>query len=302
MRLATVDVGTNAAKLLIADVEGTGALRCLLEQRRMIRLGEGVDSSGVIRRAAMERLIASLTEFECLAAQFGAHEVLVAGTSASRDASGNLVESVAFRTGLQYEILSGDEEADLSFWGAVSDLPEITGTCVTCDIGGGSTEIVLGGTEGTIEARYSLDIGSVRVTERFFTMQPPLSEEIEQATAFIRRALGSCKLAHDKPIPLVGASDTHRLLLKLVPHNPESSKELSLDDIVALQKSLLSMREEEVLELNANELSGRADVFPAAVLICSEVMRHLNKESVIVSGWGLCHGLALRAAQELVSG
>ncbi len=297
MRFATVDVGTNAAKLLIADSEDGGRLRSVAERRHMIRLGEGVDASGRIRPAAMERLIGSLKEFERVAGQFDVDQFIVVGTSASRDAREDLAKTVHLRTGLNYEILSGDEEADWSFWGALADLPGLTGPCITCDIGGGSTEVVFGQSGGTIESRYSLNIGSVRVTERFFTTQPPSAGEIWQATEFIRRNLASCTLPRDNLAVLVGASDTHRLLLNLVDRPLESLRQLAQQDIAAFQQHLMTLGLDEVLALNKRDLSGRADVFPAAVLICSEVMRYLNKETITVSRWGLCHGLVLRSVQ-----
>ena len=298
MRLATIDVGTNAAKLLIADLQGPGRLRSIAERRHVIRLGEGVDESGMIDPSAMERLIGSLKEFKREARRFGADRLIVAGTSASRDARENLVETVFNRTGLQFEILSGDEEAIWSFWGALADFPERAGPCITCDIGGGSTEVVFGYANGAIEDCCSLDIGSVRVTERFFTTQPPSTQETRRATEFIRNSLASCALTYDKPAMLVGASNTHRLLLSLIRQPPASSRQLSRQAILALQRHLLVLRQDQVLALHATELSGRADIFPAAVLICSEVMRYLNKEVITVSRWGLCHGLALRAFKD----
>jgi len=316
VRLATIDIGTNSAKLLILEPAPGSTLRPLEERRRTIRLGEGVDASGVLSEAAVERLIETLREFQVIADRWDVERCIVVGTSASRDAGNTLIDTVRERTGLCYEILSGEEEADLSFVGAIAGLPHADGSFVTCDIGGGSTEIVRGTSQGVVHERLSLDIGSVRITERFFSCQPPKPNELEAAKKFIRKLLADSIAPRQENDCLVGASDTHRLLLDLqhalvngeiqMAMDPPSAQQersgetgaharkLSLTQVRGWMKNLVQMDEADVLALNPAQLKGRSDVFPAACMICFELMNRLAQESIIISKWGLRHGIGLK--------
>ena len=316
MKLATIDVGTNSAKLLISELTPSGKLNPLAEEHQMIRLGEGVDAHGVLTESAIERLVQALQGFKSAADQWQVERCVVAGTSASRDTGNKIVAIVRERTGLHYEILSGDQEADLSYEGAVAGLANVTGRIVTCDIGGGSTEIVEGMPDGRILQRFSLDIGSVRVTERYFSSQPPDPSELKGATEFINKSLSELPISGIQTEILVGASDVHRLLLELQHElsagelpikfdklNPnwerlqvkeEHPDKLSCTQVKFWLEFLTRMAMSDVLALNPRRLQGRADVFPAAILIFLEVMNMLRQESITVSPWGLCHGMAVR--------
>ncbi len=316
MKLATIDVGTNSAKLLISEMTSSGRLESLVEERRMIRLGEGVDAHGILREPAIERLVQALQEFRSTADQWQVERYAVAGTSASRDTGNKIVTIIRERMGLHYEILSGEQEADLSYEGAVAGLSNVADRVVTCDIGGGSTEIVEGMPDGRILQRFSIDIGSVRITERYFSSQPPDPNELKGATEFIKKSLTGLPFSGSQTGLLVGASDVHRLLLELQHElsagelpikfdrlNPnwkrfqvkeEHSDKLSCIQVKCWLEFLTRMTMSDVLALNPEKLQGRADVFPAAILIFLEVMNLLGQESITVSPWGLCHGMALR--------
>ncbi len=316
MRLATIDVGTNSAKLLISEFNPSGKLKPLLEERRMIRLGEGVDADGILRDSAIKRLVDALMVFRSIANEWQVQKYVVAGTSASRDTGNKIITIVRELTGLHYEILSGEQEADLSYEGAVAGLPNISERIITCDIGGGSTEFVEGMSDGHIFQRFSLDIGSVRITERYFSSQPPATVEFQRATNFIKQSLSTLSFTETQTRVLVGASDVHRLLLELQQElyageypikferlNPnwkrlkqehERPELLSRIQVKYWLEFLTRMEMSDVLALNPAKLQGRADVFPAAILIFLEVMNMLNHKSIIVSPWGLCHGMALR--------
>ncbi|MCY3488382.1 MAG: hypothetical protein OXH34_08075 [Bacteroidetes bacterium] len=316
MKLATIDVGTNSAKLLISELTPSGKLEPLVEEHRMIRLGEGVDAHGILRESAIERLVQALQGFRSTVNQWQVERCVVAGTSASRDTGNKIVTIIRERTGLHYEILSGEQEADLSYEGAVAGLPNVAGRIVTCDIGGGSTEIVEGMPDGRILQRFSLDVGSVRITERYFSSQPPDSNELKGATGFIKKSLSELPFSGSQTELLVGASDVHRLLLELQHElsagelpikfdrlNPnwrrlqvkeEHPDKLSCTQVKCWLELLTRMTMSDVLALNPRRLHGRADVFPAAILIFLEVMNMLRQESITVSPWGLCHGMALR--------
>ncbi|WP_457654261.1 Ppx/GppA phosphatase family protein [Rhodocaloribacter sp.] len=306
MRIAVIDVGTNTALLLIAERTADGRLRSLHEASRFVRLGEGVDAARRIGTAALERLRAALLDYRARAEAWDARAILVAGTSASRDA-GNRDELVAFvrrETGLRYEVLSGEDEARWSFEGAVSAFDERPGPCVVFDVGGGSTEVVAG-TPGDARAptrltfRRSLDLGAVRLTERCFAAQPPAPAEIDAARALIDRALG--EIPPPAPgTPLIGAAGT-AVSLALVHHGagawtglPPGDVTLTRADVRRWRERLLACSFDEVLALNPAVMAGRADVFPAGVLVFERVMRRLGAPVCRISPRGLRHGLALR--------
>ena len=316
VRLATIDVGTNSVKLLITEQAPDGSLTPLWEDRCVTRLGEGLDLSGTVSGSALERLIQTLQEFRTVADLWHVEHCVVVGTSASRDSGNTLISVVQERTGLPYEILSGEQEAEIGFEGALQGLPHIHGRIISCDIGGGSTEFVDGEADGRIYTRTSLDIGSVRITERCFSMLPPCASEIHAAKIQIRQALADLPFSDRSQSLLVGASDTQRLLLDLhhglitekislkpsglrsiqnsLKEQETHAKQLSQVQVELWAECLIQMHTPDILELDAEKLHERADVFPAAVLILLEIMNYLGKTYITVSPWGLCQGVALR--------
>lgn len=298
MRIATIDVGTNTAKLLVADTSD-GALRPLATDERYVRLGEGVDATGRVGEEALVRLRTALHAFQSAAAQHGAEVVALTGTSAARDADNRqaVVEFVREETGLTFEIIAGEEEAAWSFAGAASAFDDLQGRCVALDIGGGSTEVIVGDADGTVEARRSLDVGTVRLTERYFSSQPPAPREAEAATAFTREVLSA---AVDMPegAPLIGAAGTATALARV--HLGDESEKAALPltlaaaDVRRWRERLLGLTPDEVLALHPDVMAIRADVFPAGVLILDVFMQQHGFEACRVSPRGLRHGLALR--------
>jgi exopolyphosphatase / guanosine-5'-triphosphate,3'-diphosphate pyrophosphatase len=195
VRVGAVDCGTNSIRLLVADVDrATGALTDVLRRMEIVRLGYGVDRTGRIDPDAMRRTLAMSREYAGQCASLGAEGVRFAATSASRDAA-NAAEFVAgvrdafARFGTVPEVITGDDEAALSFRGATGDLVAagIDGPYLVVDLGGGSTEFVRG--THTVEAARSVDIGCVRMTERHLHSDPPTSDEIAAATADIEAAV-----------------------------------------------------------------------------------------------------------------
>lgn len=306
MTIATIDVGTNTALLLVAEIDAAGRLAPVYEERRFIRLGEGVDASRRISAAAMQRLRVALVDYRALARAYAAAEVIVGATSASRDAHNrdDVVDFVRRETGLRYEVLSGLEEATWSFRGALSALNGLQGPCAVIDIGGGSTEIVVGEATGAIAARHSLDVGSVRLTERYFGEQPPGRGAVERAEAFILHTLREAALPLPSSLPLISAAETP-LLVALVDRGVSSWDELSEADAVLAagtvqrwRERLLTMTYDDVMALNPSLMDGRADVFPAAVLLFDTVLRYFGLDACRVSPRSLRHGLALRYAAQ----
>lgn len=305
MRFAVIDVGTNTAQLLIADMGSDGCLVPILDERRFVRLGEGVDATRRLREVAYKRLRAVLQEYCALIQDRRVEHVTIAGTSASRDLRNreDLVAWVRRETGFSYDILSGEDEATWSFRGALTATDNLSGPCIAVDIGGGSTEFAMGDASGLISGRVSIDVGSLRITERFLGAQPPRPEQIAEAEGFLARMLESVEV--DRRAPLLSACDTPVILLLL--HTSAASWDalapamcrLSYGDVDRWCERLLAMAYEDVLALRPPLLAGRADVFPAAVLIFRAVLRELACTDCLVSPHGLRHGLVLRAARAL---
>ena len=174
-RVAAVDCGTNTIKLLIADLDpDAGEEVEHVREARMVRLGQGVDRTGRLADEALARVFAAVEEYASLIAAHDVSAVRFCATSAARDATNADVfaAGVAERLGVTPEVLSGAEEAQLSFAGATRGLGDLPGPVLVVDIGGGSTELVLGGGHGDVHAGQSLDIGSVRMTERHLPATP----------------------------------------------------------------------------------------------------------------------------------
>ncbi len=173
MRLCAIDVGTNTVMSVVADVAG-GRLEVVADEERFARLGQGVDASGRLAPEAMDRVLDRLAGAAATAERLGAERVVIGATSASRDASNvaDLQARVRREMGLDYRVISGAEEAEASFRGALALLPGLDAALVV-DIGGGSTEVARGTRAAGVTDRQSVDVGSVRLTERHFGVRPP---------------------------------------------------------------------------------------------------------------------------------
>ncbi|HVV18728.1 MAG TPA: Ppx/GppA phosphatase family protein [Pseudonocardiaceae bacterium] len=189
-RVAAIDCGTNSIRLLIADVtvreDGTAWLRDVHREMRIVRLGEGVDATGVLSAEALSRTRAALVDYAALAVRKGVERARMVATSATRDAANrdDFFSMTAEVLGAPAEVISGDEEARLSFAGAVGDLDPGDGPFLVADVGGGSTELVLGTWDGKkvdVIAARSVDVGCVRLTERCLHTDPPTPTEVSDA-------------------------------------------------------------------------------------------------------------------------
>jgi exopolyphosphatase/guanosine-5'-triphosphate,3'-diphosphate pyrophosphatase len=185
-RVAAIDCGTNSIRLLVADASPDGSLRDVHREMRIVRLGQGVDASGVLAPEALERTRVALADYTTVLRRKGTERVRMVATSATRDAANrdDFFGMVRDTLGVDAEVISGDEEAALSFVGAVGDLDAEDGPFVVVDVGGGSTELVVGslvdGTAQVADAR-SVDVGSVRITERCLHGDPPTAAEVAEA-------------------------------------------------------------------------------------------------------------------------
>lgn len=306
MRIAAIDVGTNTAELLVADVEH-GVLSSICEEERVIRLGAGVDASGRVSREALDRLKEALLDLRRVAEAHGAEPIIVGATSASRDAENKqaVVDFVRKEIGLAYEILTGEEEATWTFVAACAVEDELSGRCAVLDIGGGSTEIIIGRGDArgpeAIAMRRSLNIGTVRLTERFFDEQPPDADAVVRAEAFIDAAIDDADCPIDEGMPVIGNSGT-TVTLALVAAGPASAWDeldarqrlLSSEAIHAWRRRLLDASFDEVMALHPTTMSGRADVFPIGVLILERILQRYGMGALHVSPYQLRHGLIFR--------
>ncbi len=298
MITAAIDIGTNTVLLLIASVDPPGHLTTLVDEQRIPRLGKGVDESGSISSAALDRLIAVLLEYRTMIADHGVESILVTGTSALRDAANReyVLSRVHAATGFTITVLSGEDEALMSYRGAVSGLAE-GGGAVVLDIGGGSTEIISGEQEDVL-FHTSRDVGAVRLTERFFRHDPPLPEEIQAAASAAHSAFADIPPFDAARCRLVGVSGTATTLALLdqgvvtLDRNAITNYRLSGEAVDRLLTLLSSRRTQEILGLSA-AMPGRADVITAGTLILHVFLERFGFTELIVSERGLRYGAAI---------
>lgn len=299
MTLAVIDIGTNTVLLLVARFDDRGTLHTLVYEQRVPRLGKGVDAHKNLHPDSMNRVIHVLDEYRTLLRDYEPYDVVVAGTSAVRDAENNEEFSrlIRAKTGFQLKILSGDEEALWTYRGAISGTLD-SGNITVVDIGGGSTEITTGKRE-SIRNRASIDIGSVRLTERYFKSDPPTDNEIWEASAFIERELEKMQRLIVRGSALVGVAGTATSLaiidqeLKEFSMKAVTNYRLVKDRIDSLFERLRKIPSREIGRLS-NVMQGRSDVITAGTLILQKLMTYLDFSEMIVSERGLRYGLAIR--------
>jgi exopolyphosphatase/guanosine-5'-triphosphate,3'-diphosphate pyrophosphatase len=295
-RVAAIDCGTNTIKLLVT---GPGGER--VREMRMVRLGEGVDRTGVLSEAALERTFAAIDDYAELLREHDVPPAAVrfCATSASRDAANADVfrAGVRARLGVEPEVVTGDEEAALAYGGAVRHLrtaPEHP--VLVLDIGGGSTELVLGDADGPTLA-HSMDIGSVRLHERHLRFDPPTDAEVAALLADVDRALDACPVDPATAATVVGVAGTVTTIaagvLDLAAYDREAIDQavLTADDVQALVDRLVAMTVAERLAL-AWMHPGRADVIGAGALILGRVLARSRADRLVVSESDILDGIA----------
>jgi exopolyphosphatase/guanosine-5'-triphosphate,3'-diphosphate pyrophosphatase len=305
VRVAVVDIGTNSTRLLIADVDQrSGDLQELSRRSRVTRLGEGVDSNGSLSEAAEERVFATLAEYR---AEIDAHQCeanLAVLTSAVRDAANGDEFAARVREdyGLDARVLSGDEEAQLTFLGAMSGRPEPEAPTVVIDIGGGSTEFVVGrGHEAGFHV--SLPVGVVRMSERHIHTDPPAPEELQELAEEVREILMKGLPAEEREAVTQGiavagtATSAASIDQQLQPYDPARvhGYTLMLGTVELLLARLADMSESQRREVVGLD-PGRAPTIVAGMIVLSEALRAFDLEQVEVSDHDILHGGALRLA------
>jgi exopolyphosphatase/guanosine-5'-triphosphate,3'-diphosphate pyrophosphatase len=293
-RVAAVDIGTNSTRLLVADVQD-GSVRELDRRLEITRLGEGVDERRILLPQAIARVRNVLAEYRRAAEEAGAERTLAFATSAVRDAEngeaflGEIEWSYAFKT----RLLGGDEEALLTFRGVSAGRDVAPGT-VVIDVGGGSTELILGGPDG-VAFHTSLDLGCVRLTERFGT-------DFGAAAAHVRDVLAGSVPAEVRPRAAIGVAGTITTIatldLGLEEEDPDvvHGHRLSAETVAGWTERLEGMSVEEIRGLRGMH-PDRAPVIAAGAVVVRETLAYFGLETLEVSEHDIMHGAALAAAE-----
>ncbi|MGQ4598224.1 Ppx/GppA phosphatase family protein [Nocardia sp. R6R-6] len=312
-RVAAVDCGTNSIRLLIADVLGDGRLADVHREMRIVRLGQGVDATGSLAPAAIERTRAALADYVTLMREAEVGRVRMVATSATRDAANRedffamaRAELGAVVAGAEAEVITGDEEARLSFSGAIGELSSAAAPFVVVDLGGGSTELVFGDSAG-VRAAFSADIGCVRITERCLAGNPPTAEQIAAARAFAGERLAEA-FTH---VPVegahtwVGVAGTMTTLAAVALDLPEYDSEkvhltrLSLNQVHDVCGRLIAMDHDQRAALGPMH-PGRVDVIGGGAVItevlAEELFRRAGISELVVSEHDILDGIALSIA------
>jgi exopolyphosphatase/guanosine-5'-triphosphate,3'-diphosphate pyrophosphatase len=297
VRVAAIDCGTNSIRLLIADTDGT-SLTELSRRMEIVRLGQGVDRTGRLDAAALDRALSVLRDYAAELRTANASRVRMVATSATRDASNrdDFVRGVRHVLGIDPEVVTGDEEAALSFAGATRELTAAAPYLVV-DIGGGSTEFVLGSQR--VEAASSVDVGCVRLTERHLHTDPPIPAQVSAASADIDEAIARVRAAvpAERARTLVGLAGSvttvAAMALDLSEYDAERihHSRISFDDVHRVAEQLLAMSHAERAAIPVMH-PGRADVIGAGALILATLMDRLGFSEVVVSEHDILDGIA----------
>lgn len=307
-RVGAIDCGTNSIRLLIADaVDGT--LRDVHRDMRIVRLGQGVDATGRFAPEAIARTRAALIEYAELLRRHEVSNVRMVATSATRDAA-NRDEFFAMTSevlgavvpGAVAEVITGEEEARLSFYGAVYELDTAAAPFVVVDLGGGSTEVV--GGEREVRAGYSADIGCVRLTERCLHSDPPTATEVASAREVVRERLGEALrvVPVDGARTWVGVAGTMTTLAALAQgmttYDPAAIhlSRVGFDALLPVCEDIIAMRHDQRAALGPMH-EGRVDVIGGGAIIVEELADALGTragiDELVVSEHDILDGIAL---------
>ena len=295
MRVAAVDQGTNTTRLLVADVEDD-VVEDVSKRVEITRLGEGVDRRRRLLPVAIARVRNVLSDYRREAEQLGAERILLVATSAVRDAENGeaFLGEIEWSYGFVTRLLSGDEEAELTFRGAADARPDST---LVIDPGGGSTEFVVGA-EGQIRSRTSVDIGSVRLTERFLHSDPPTADELDGAARYVRSQLPPRPDVQDA----IGVAGTITTIaaLDMGLDEPEGfgthGHRLTLEAVRRQRRRLAALPLEERRRLPGLHPK-RAPVIVAGAVLVEQALEQFGLDALEVSERDILHGAAQEAAE-----
>lgn len=303
MRVAAIDCGTNSIRLLIADVQGDN-FREVIREMEIVRLGQGVDQTGEFHPDAISRTLAAVDKFANEITKRGVEKIRFCATSATRDAKNRdlFINGVKARLGVTPEVISGEEEAALSFAGATKDLPNSISPFLVIDIGGGSTEFVLGAQK--VAQAKSVNIGCVRMSERHFKSDPATQSEIESARKDIQSAINQAAQVVD-----IKAAKSLIAVAGTATTVAAAALELPVYDRYAIHLSRISAEQthevsERLLKLTRKERAalgymhpGRVDVIGAGSLVLSEIIKAVGAKEFIACESDILDGIAFSLGQ-----
>jgi exopolyphosphatase/guanosine-5'-triphosphate,3'-diphosphate pyrophosphatase len=302
-RVAAIDCGTNSIRLLIAEPDGSGGLNDLKRRLEIVRLGQGVDATGEFHPDALRRTFAAVDDYAELIkkAEVPVEKVHFVATSAARDAKNRdrFLLGIKERLGVQADVISGETEARLSFMGALSRVTPDGEPVLVMDIGGGSTELITGSAAGELHSAISLDIGSVRVTERFLRQNPVADDDLERATTYVDELLAGSGVDFDSIGTWIGVAGTATTLagvyLELERYDRERvhGARIPVPAIAELLNRLAGLTVEEIRALPSMH-PGRADVITGGALVETRVAKRLHVGELIVSESDILDGIALQ--------
>ena len=297
MRLAAVDIGTNSVKYLFAEADGEKGVIVLKDAVKITKLGEGLRGSGLISSSAIQRTAYAVKEFVADAKKNGADAVRIVGTMALRTASnaGELSDKLRELTGIETEVLSGEDEGILSFLGAISgfDLSNVNRYC-TIDTGGGSTELVFA-EKGEIVCKASLKTGALLLTEKFFSNDTILEEDLEKAGYELKQVFDSVKppFKVDMAVGIGGnVTSMASVYKRMEEYDPEEAHGTVLpEEEVERQIGEYSVKSPEERRKIPGLDPERADIILAGACIIRYAMRFAGCTEIVVSDRGLRHGI-----------
>jgi exopolyphosphatase / guanosine-5'-triphosphate,3'-diphosphate pyrophosphatase len=302
-RVAAIDCGTNSIRLLIAEPNGAGGLTDLQRRLEVVRLGQGVDASGAFHADALQRTFAAVDQYAELIkkADVPVEKVHFVATSATRDVKNrdSFFAGVKERLGVVPDVISGETEAHLSFYGALSRVTPEGEPVLVMDIGGGSTELITGSAAGTLHSGISLDVGSVRVTERFLKQNPVADDDLVGAAEYVDDLLTGSGVDFSSIGTWIGVAGTVTTLagvyLELEHYDRERvhGAVIPLPAIAELLHRLARMTVQEIRALPSMH-PGRADVITGGALIEARVAARLSVQDLIVSESDILDGIALQ--------
>lgn len=296
-RVGIIDIGSNSIKFFVGEKCEDGTIKTIIDKNDIARLGEGLRETGRISDEALERNAQSVAAFAAEAKENGADEIVSVGTMALRSAanSADFVARVKELCGVEVQVIPGEEEARLSYLAILSGMPVPDGDLIIFDTGGGSTEFIFGkGTE--LVNRFSVNLGAIRITEKFFGEDPVAAGSVEAAVAEIDKEFAEAGV-EGKPVKLVGMGGTVTSMgavkHKMVKYDPNVIQGSTLtradidEQIAEYSKRTIEQR---------RELPGlqpkRADVILAGACILKDITERLGVDELTISDRGLRHGLA----------
>lgn len=299
-RVAAVDCGTNSIRLLVAERGADGRMVELDRRLQLVRLGQGIDATGEFHPDALARTFAAIDDYAAVVRELGAERIRFVATSAARDARNReeFFAGVRDRLGVEAEVIPGTEEAELSFQGAIGGVEATEGPVLVVDIGGGSTELITGLPTGEISHAVSLDVGSVRLRERFLHSDPPTEDEVDAAQAFVDGLLDGSGVDFGRVRTFIGVAGTATSLSAINQDLATYQRELvhrsllEVDEVEHLAATLLATPAAEVEATTCLPMK-RAELVCAGALVCASIARRVRRP-MVVSESDILDAVALR--------